>query len=776
MISDAERTRLSNAKHLGTPGEGSLSELLEMLTDPSWIVRRAVVQTLALMGNEAIEPLCDILRTKRDSEARIAAAVDALVMSRGQADPAVRNLTRDSDTAVIADALQILGRRKSESSVSVLIELTRHENDIVAVGAIEALGRIGGRAAVEALIETVRTGNFFRTFPAIDILGRSGDRRVVEPLAKLLSNSTYLPEAARALGRSGEIAAIEHLVGLLKSPIDSVVRLGLVSLWDLHDRFDDKSGGQSEIFNQALKTQIHSDMIQRLARVMAGLDTVESIAASKLLGIVQSAEASSLLLAKLDGPAPVAEAAAEALKNLGKQSDLHLLQSIREGNSARRKILLPLVTRSATALDVAKCFQDPDAEVRAMACDTVARLGNTAVVPDVYKLLEDPNLRVVHAATSALQALGARESRELAVQASKSANSSVRRAALRILAYFGDAIALQPMLNGLNDEDLRVREVAIQGLPYLEDPSAYEALCQCTKSAESRIRALAVRALALVAKPDPRTYSLLLKALTDEDAWVRYYGCQSLGRLAYTPASQEVAELLTDEAGQVRVAAVEALSHMQSRHAHRALQQAAMSEEADVKRAALVGLGIMQRIEDLQIVIAAMGSADVATRLIAISAIVAFPSPLVLGALSSAAADADEQVRSAAIGFLAARPEMEATETLVELLKSESTLNRAKAALLVPQANRSSGILMALESANDEISAILISILLRSSRPDSKKALFAAMKSNNVAARKAAATGLGTNRDAEKTAILREAAENDPDIGVRDICTLMLSE
>jgi HEAT repeat protein len=47
---------------------------------------------------------------------------------------------------------------------------------------------------------------------------------------------------------------------------------------------------------------------------------------------------------------------------------------------------------------------------------------------------------------------------------------------------------------------------------------------------------------------------------------------------------------------------------------------------------------------------------------------------------------------------------------------------------------------------------------------------------NNVAARKAAVTGLAARPDPETIATLRDAADNDPDREVRQICALVLSE
>lgn len=776
-LTDPERGRLGSVERLRDKGAGSVKELLGMLTDPSWVVRRSVVDALATLGEAAVEPLCELLRTRREDEARIAAAVDALSASRAAStDQAAARLAGDDNPAVAADAAQVLGRRRSAAALPLLVKLTQHDNDNVAVAAIEALGRIGGRAAVEALIEAVGSGSFFRTFPAIDILGRSGDPRVVEPLAQLLTNPNFLPEAARALGRSGERAAVRPLLQLLAARAEAVVRVAAVALADLRERFAEKSGGSPQAIDELIRTHLGPEMVRRLTRVMASADTPEVVAACQLLGATGYAEAAPLLTAKLDGPPTVAAAAAEALEKLGSQADAHLAQAIREGTSARRKVLLPVVTRGWAALDVANCLDDPDPEVRALACDTLARLGNPRVAPRLFPLLEDGNLRVVHSATAAIQALGTREARSLAATAAKSPSAVVRRAAVRILSYFGDSASLEPILTALDDADARVRETALQGLPYLEDKRAFEALFEATRRPLARTRAVAMRALGHVPNANERVYSLLLKGLADADAWVRYYACQSLGRLAYSAAASHIARLLGDEAGQVRVAAIEALSHFDSPEAHAALRAAATSDDLDVKRAALVGLGIPQRAEDLPVLLAAAGSTDTPTRLMALAAAASFPSPVVLGALSSAASDADEQVRTTAIGLLAARGEPEATEVLVELLPSELTRERARAALLVASDGRIAGLLGALESSSDELSPILLSILARIDRPEARGALLATIKLQNTAARKAAATALAARGDAEALTALREAADNDPDQEVRQICALLLSE
>src|SRR5262245_45510484 len=111
-LTPAEQLRLAEVQRLAQNGDAGVGGLLPMLTDGSWAVRRAVVAALAELGSGSVGPLCATLRTQRDSEARIAATVDALVQNRADVLHEVAELSRDADPAIAADAAQILGRRR----------------------------------------------------------------------------------------------------------------------------------------------------------------------------------------------------------------------------------------------------------------------------------------------------------------------------------------------------------------------------------------------------------------------------------------------------------------------------------------------------------------------------------------------------------------------------------------------------------------------------------------------------------------------------------------
>ncbi|WP_437579986.1 HEAT repeat domain-containing protein [Sorangium sp. So ce887] len=774
-VSEAERRRVDQVDRLAASGTPGVPSLVEMLGDPSWTVRRAVVASLAALGDAAVAPLCACLSARRDSETRIAAAVDALVASLGDVDDAVLALTRDPRPAIVADAAQVLGRRSSAKAVSRLAELTSHADDNVAVAAIEALGRVGGRSAVDALVGAVTSGNFFRIFPAIDVLGRSGDPRAIGPLVALLDDPRYLLEAARALGRTCSRSAVAPLMRLLGRPSDAVARVAAVALAELRERYRERYGTAAPV-DEALRAEAPAPgAARRLSQSLAGADPAEQAVICSVLGAIGGEDVLLDLTRLLDAEPPVASAAADALFQLSRSADSRVLAALRDGDSSRRLLLLPLVRGVAAAGDVEQCLADPDPEVRAAACDALARISEPGSARALFQLLDDPNPRVVHAATTAIQCLGGPDVEALALAAAREGTPAARRTALRILGYFAPPSALPIFLDGLRDPDLRARERAIHGLASFAQPEAIEALVVLAADASERVRAVAMRALGQSQRA-PRVVEALLVGLRDDDAWVRYYACQSLGKLGWEAAAGLIAERLRDESGQVRVAAIEALSAIKGDLALAALEQAAQASDTDMRRSALIGLGIAGREASLPTLLGALSSPDVATRLVAVSAVSGFSSPEVLPALVRAAGDPDESVRAAATSFIAGRPGVDATRSLIALLVASQAQGPLPAALSTPVPGRIEGILDALAAADDELAPVLTAALARMRLPAAHTALLEALRLPHAPARKAAATTLAAVATREGFAAVELTSRADPDPEVRRVAASVLSQ
>jgi HEAT repeat protein len=774
-LSSEDRARVEAVEALARRGVASLDALLKELDTPSWAVRRAVIGALARMGTPAVVPLCELLRSRRDNEARLAAAVEVLVASTGEVDEPVIAMGDEANPAVACDAAQVLGRRRSRRAVPLLSKLTVHPDDNVAVAAIEALGRIGGGAAVDALLTALGSGNFFRIFPAIDVLGRSGDPSVVPALMDLLVDPFYATEAVRALGRTGQEAAVPALVGLLQRGNDALMRAAAVALVEIHEAQVQRFGG-ARVVQAALRARPEvTELGRRLARCLEGSDAAEVAALSRLLGWVGGPDAAAGLLALLDSEPTVARSAAGALTELGPEADAPILQALREGDSARRLVLLPLVARRATAVpDVVLCLEDRDSAVRALAADTLSRIGDPTAVRALFERLGDEDPRVAQAAVGAIQSLGSAETEALALAAARTPDPRRRRAALRIIAYFGYSRGLDVLLQAMREQDERLRDAAIYGLPFIDDPRAVDALLEAARHDSERTRAAAMRALGQTEK-DARISSCLLGGLNDRDPWVRYYACQSLGKLNEEAAADAIVALANDEAGQVRVAVVDALAHLHTESAMAALRRAATSTDSDVRRAALLGLGVSKRPDALPVLMEAASMGDPATRLVALSAVAEYDAQETVPTLLHAAGDPDESVRSAAVGFLATRAGVAATQALVSLLGDPALRERVVSALALPAEGRIPGLLAALEAADELVAPLLVAALARMQRADARAALLTALDTSSPAGRRATAAAVAALGTVEAREALERASAQDEDPEVRRACLLALS-
>lgn len=767
VLSSADRERISEVDRLAAQGSERVPELVVLIASRGWAVRRAVVAALARIGDPAIAAIVQSLISQRDDEGRLAAMVDALSASRGDAaTPMLRLLDEPwSPPALICDAVQVLGRRKVTAAVPALERLTAHQDDNVAVAAIEALGRIGGGAGLEAMIAILSGDNFFRSFPAIDVLGRSGDSRVLVPLLALLDDPRHALEAARALGRVGDPAAAVALSELLRHAGDALARVIAVSLGSIHGQALDRYG-TAEPVEAALRTGPADPLpiVQRLAQAVAGAADEEQAALCAVLSWIPDPAAANTLIGLLD---IIPARAALALRALGHESDAEVLLALREGSSARRALLLPLISgRTRSANDVLDCLADPDASVRVLACNALARIGDVRAVPSLFELLRDPDPMLVQAAVAAIQSLGSPKAETLALQAALSPATQVRRAALRIVAYFGYPAGLDLLIDAAQGGDEKLRDAAIHGLALLEEPRALQALLGMAAHKNPRARGAAARALGQ-ASSSPEVLAALRQGLADGDAWVRYYACQSLGKVRDDGAVNEILRLVRDPAGQVRVAAIEALARLETKEALEALQTAAGADDPDVRRAALLGLGARKVPEALPVLVQAARSADAATRLIAVSAVAAYDGPEAVAALANAAGDPDAAVCGAAIGLLAARADPAATPALIALLANPFTRDRAVDALAAGAPGRMAGISAALEGAGASLATSLVAVLARMRRKDTFAAIIDALSLPNVFARRAAASALGVLRLPEARAALERAIGADPDPEVR---------
>ncbi len=772
--SSGEGARLRRVAELRAGGAARVVELTDELVDRNWAVRRAAISALSDAEPEAMPLLGDVLRSSRESEAKIAGLVDALSATKHDIDPMLLKLADDDSVAVICDAVQILGRRESAEAVPKLKVLTRHVDDNVALSAIEALARIGGSQALESLLAIADGQNFFRTFPTIDLLGRSRDARALPTLLQLAADPLYATEAVRALGRLADPAAIPALLEQLSRAGGSLVCAIALALVAMHEASEQRFGTGVAIERAVLAASNVADIRRQLTLSLKRADASEQSAVGRVLSWIGEESTVPTLLNLLRGSSAVAQVAAESLRKLGALAEPALIDALLSAPSEERRQLVPVLSGRLAARDaLVACLDDEDPVVRAASCDALARTSDASAAPAIFRVLGDVDARVGQAALAAIQSLGSNETRRLTLQAASSSEPRLRRAALRIIGYFGYVEGLDAISEAAQASDERLRDAAIGGLPFIDDPRALALILHSAGHESARTRAAAVRALGHTGG-EPAVRAQLHDALHDSDAWVRYYACQALGRLADDSATDAIAGMLTDDSGQVRVAAVEALAHLHGAAAFDALKGVLASGDADLYRAALVALGLSKREEALPMLLSALSSDQPATRLVALSALAELGAAEALPAIARATRDADDGVRVAATGFLAARSDPAAAEELIALLAEDPERQSLIRALAGPGAGRSEAIASALNSADDALAGALVASLARMHTEASLSALRAALTAANDAARRAAASALSAMQDPPSAAVLAHAALHDPDAEVRRICASFL--
>ncbi|HEX4423034.1 MAG TPA: HEAT repeat domain-containing protein [Kofleriaceae bacterium] len=770
QLTAAERIRVEAIDRLVVLGPAGVDELLGLMSDPSWTVRRAVVAALAALGDDAVAPLCTWLRDRRTSEHALAAAVDALSASLGAATGReVIALLGHPDPAVAADAAQILGRRRTTEAVPALEAVLDHADDNVAISAIDALGEIGSSASIEPLIAVLLRGNFFRTFAALQVLPKTGDPRAVVPLAGLLEHDGYRIEAIHALGRTGLALAIAPLATLLTRPAgDAMVRPVAVALAALLARAE--WTGTVEPVVAELRAIIRP-ALARFVASLRGADPAERAAIAAVLGRIGDATALPALARLLDDPALVS-IATEAIQRISRADETAARAALTANDTAMRAAVLPAVHTPRAAPGVLPLLADDNPEVRAGACDALARIGDTTAVGALFAVLGDPNLRVAHAAAAAIQSLGSAETAPRAIAAITAGPPAVRRQALRIVAYLGCLGAYDAAHAATEDPDPRIAELAVAALGALDDPRVSPALAALARDRREGIRAAAMRATAQ--RSDRDGIALLERGLGDDSAWVRYYACQGLGRSGHVAAVPALIGRLSDATPHVRIAAVEALAYFDTPAAWQALCSIVRSSDPDEQRAALVGIGMRAGDQSLAFLLEAARSTELSTQLIALHALAPRPEPGALAAVVSAGQRGTTELRDAAISLLAERTDRAAADALVELALAAAPDHPAHFALSRPAPVRIAAIASRLATAGERATGILVAALARMRAEPAVTALGEALQLANPLARRAAAAALVALGAPGARARVAALAAADPDHDVRRACAAML--
>ncbi len=486
------------------------------------------------------------------------------------------------------------------ASLVVYASHRRHELDILreAIGTGRPAERM---AAVRTLVANEKLPEALAEQPrwvqdhAVECVARIG---TPDALFQLTA-SVYLlddPVAARAkklLARFGEIA-VGPLVKALKdkdanvrsAAVDPLAEIGepviptlleLVDAWDQYVR-----DGVVQVFGK-----IGEPVTDELIKIIQRTEPLPDQTAQRFLWARDTA-VRSLIQMKVPAIQPIidhlltfpdAEVRAIACETLGKIADQTAATPI-EADEARR-VVKPLVQRLT---------QDEAWVVRRKAAVALGLLGDVAkemgVVDVLIAKLNDPRPEVKAAAAEALGNLGdPKAAGPLVATLIHNRFGAVRE--IEVALEKLGAPALPAILPALTHPEVEVRRAAVQAVAKIGTSAAVVPLAQRLKDPDLAIRRRAADALITLA--DARVVPQLIEALRDPDPHVYYPARDALANVG-GPAVPALVAALGDPDPRVAHMAEQALARI-GRTAVPALCNALLSENGRIRQWAAVALG-----------------------------------------------------------------------------------------------------------------------------------------------------------------------------------------
>lgn len=501
--------------------------LVAGLHDESWRVRRAAAEGLTQLPGRAhvVERLISVLGERDETGARNAAAESLAAMGESAVQPLVR-LLRHADPDQRKFAADILGLLSLPQAEDPLVKAMTEDGDLnVRVAAAEALGRVGGKLAARALERTLHDPEPLLKLSVLESLSALRHPPPLPEVVPLLSNPMLKRSAYRVLGLVPQLAAVElvcrglgaevrstreaalsalgTLASLLESParseLEAAVRLALRRLPEAAgwvagalEASDLELRAGALVAAGALREPQLAPLVAEVAQeerlvpeVLRTLSCFGPEAGRELLSSMDrlsfpAREAAGQVLVEMVDATHVAELIemldwgeldlkGVAMKALGRTRSLEAVEPLTR--HLPHPELASMAARALVTLGVSFPQQITQALAAALdqgaqpvALGALVRVGGTAVLSQVRRLAREGSVPLRAAAVEVLAAVDPSGCMELARGALTDESSRVRAAAVRVLGQVGDAGLAGPLRQALQDEALEVRLAAIEAV------------------------------------------------------------------------------------------------------------------------------------------------------------------------------------------------------------------------------------------------------------------------------------------------------------------------
>ena len=579
------------------------NEILAGLEDPQPAVReKAIALAARHLSPEALGKFVgdDENAVLRNS------ALSALERQGPFAVPHLMLLSRGANLEVAMFAVQILSRIKDPSTVQALLPLLEHGDSNIAQAAVEALGALKARDAVPGLLRLLHA-DLWLQFAAVAALGEIGDDRAVTELLDAIPNDMLSEPAVEALGKIASPDSLPRLLALLadhdRLPLrDFVLRAVAVVLED--------HTVPPSVFTRFRRKLDEEKLEAGLCDYMGGL-LAEPAPAQRELA---RASASLALSAQLDKlfPAIVLRALlddAEEARWTGALCRRHertlrssLLDLLRHEDPRVRRAAL-IATHGEVPL-LLPLLRDPDALVRAAACQALGRSRDVAAIPALIERLGSGG---PEEAAAAVEALGNMPGPSLTALAPFLDSPDRVLQALGVLEAAKSPLFEDKVVDLLSSPSAPVRRAAMRVLVNLDGVDFEEQLVGKLEDHDESVRIEAVELI--VRNGSTRAVPALIGLLFVGNE-LRYHVIRALGRLRAVQAAPSLEALFAQAAGHERLEIVAALIRIAAPGVLPFLKARLAEQDPEVRRVAADGIARVAPASELSLLIQLAADGD----------------------------------------------------------------------------------------------------------------------------------------------------------------------
>jgi HEAT repeat protein len=742
------------------------ASLIDAFDDANWATRRLAAQDMARQGSEqAVVGLLRVLCEQHRNISVLNSTLKVLTGSGLNVVPSLVELLNDSDYELRMYAALALGDLKKKEAAPALIRLLSDSDINVRYHAIEALAKIKAPEAINELFQIAESDDFFLAFPAIDALAQLDNPQIAVRLVPMLQREMVRPAIIDALGKLGDEQILPPLVALLDRPGSHLLPVA-DALAAIHSRYEQQFG-EGEHIAKRVRDVAPQSAAQVLLGVMDETNGRQLRAIVRILSWI-GGPGEAVVLTRLLGSQDVRKEVIEALVRHGKGVVDALVAQLQNSDIEVRRAAVVALARlgDSTSVPALMRLLKSDVELSIPVASALARIGDRRAYEPLRNLLGSAQAPIRQAAIAAISSLGDPRTSGDVRKMLSDPNPKVRESAVRIAGYFGYHV--DDILERTRDPDEHVRRAAIESLPYIDSGNVLPVLMRSLQKEVPRNRAASAQALGHVDQRE--AIRVLIAALDDADAWVRYYAARSLGRLA-TPEALDRLSIAakSDAATHVRIAAAEALAAIGEPEAAGVLSALLDSSERDLSNAAAIALGSIGHPDALPPLISLLRSKDRDKRLSAVNALAGRSDHEVIRALEwIAALDKDPDVASASVERLAALASPESLASVVRLTVQPALREACVVALSQIDASKLEILARGLDHPQKDVRCAVVDALGRRKHPAAADVLSRALDDEDPSVRSAAVLAfarLGSRRPERKLAAM---AASDPDPAVRN--------